>query len=392
MLRISRRILFLLVIPLIAATAVQAEVPADSLRVEQPDSASSSHGFLSSVIAYFANANKKAPGRTPDFSFIGGPHYSSDTGFGIGLMAAGIYSTSPSDPGVLPSNISVFADATTGRFFKVGVGGTHIYHRGDRRVSYEVSFQSFTTYFWGIGYDAGHRPDNKSKYQLLDVDVTADHLWRLSGPFFAGPLAEISYIRAKHIKVLRTWQGVPRHTLSAGVGLRLQFDTRDNLTAPRRGWLGRIDQTVYPRFIGNGRRSFGSTEVSVAHYASVWEGGVIASRLHGCFTYGRTPWGMMPTVGGRSVMRGYYEGQYRDKCETDIIVELRQKVAGRSGVAVWGALGAVYPDFSGFRGRYFLPNCGVGYRWEFKKDTNVRLDVGIGKGCWGLEFNINEAF
>lgn len=392
MLRISRRILSLLVFPLIAATAFCAEIPESDYAEQKPDTAYVKRNFINSVINYFANANKKRPGSRPDFSIIGGPHYSSDTGLGIGLMAAGIYSTSPADTTVLPSNVSIFADATTGRFFKVGVGGTHIYHSGNRRVGYELSFKSFTTYFWGIGYDAGHYPDNKSKYQLLDIDMTVDHLWRLTGPFFAGPLAEISYIRASHIKLQRTWEGIPRHTLSAGVGLRLQFDTRDNLTAPRHGWLGRITQMVYPRFTGNGRRSFGSTEVSLAHYASVWDGGVIASRIHGCFTYGRTPWGMMPTVGGRSVMRGYYEGQYRDKCETDVIIELRQKVSGRSGVAVWGALGAVYPDFSRFHGRFLLPNCGMGYRWEFKKDTNVRLDVGIGKGCWGLEFNINEAF
>ena len=36
---------------------------------------------------------------------------------------------------------------------------------------------------------------------------------------------------------------------------------------------------------------------------------------------------------------------------------------------------------------------GVGYRWEFKKNVNVRLDYGFGKsGQSGFLFNINEAF
>ena len=40
-----------------------------------------------------------------------------------------------------------------------------------------------------------------------------------------------------------------------------------------------------------------------------------------------------------------------------------------------------------------LPNAGIGYRWEFKKDVNVRLDYGFGKGGQsGFIFNINEAF
>ncbi len=34
-----------------------------------------------------------------------------------------------------------------------------------------------------------------------------------------------------------------------------------------------------------------------------------------------------------------------------------------------------------------------GYRWEFKKNVNVRLDYGFGKsGQSGFLFNINEAF
>ena len=45
------------------------------------------------------------------------------------------------------------------------------------------------------------------------------------------------------------------------------------------------------------------------------------------------------------------------------------------------------------RASHVLPNFGIGYRWEFKKDVNVRLDYGFGKGGQsGFIFNINEAF
>ena len=188
------------------------------------------------------------------------------------------------------------------------------------------------------------------------------------------------------------WGEMPRAFVALGTGVKLQFDTRDNYTAPRTGWMGELIQRVYPRFLGNSSHSFASTEFSLNKYTPLWRGSVLAARIHGMFTYGRTPWGMMPTVGGNSMLRGYYEGQYRDKCESDVTLELRQHVWGRSGVAVWGGLGAVYPNFSKFHKRDLLPNFGVGYRWEFKKLTNVRVDVGFGKGCWGVVLNINEAF
>ena len=39
-----------------------------------------------------------------------------------------------------------------------------------------------------------------------------------------------------------------------------------------------------------------------------------------------------------------------------------------------------------------LPNGGIGYRWEFKKGINVRLDYGLSKNGGGFIFSLNEAF
>ena len=107
---------------------------------------------------------------------------------------------------------------------------------------------------------------------------------------------------------------------------------------------------------------------------------------------GDTPWGLMATLGSSYSMRGYYEGRYRDKCAMDAQIELRQHVWKRNGVAVWAGAGTIFPEFSAFTPKHILPNYGFGYRWEFKKRVNVRLDLGFGKHQTGFIFNINEAF
>ena len=90
-------------------------------------------------------------------------------------------------------------------------------------------------------------------------------------------------------------------------------------------------------------------------------------------------------------MRGYYEGRYRDKHCLAAQVELRQHVWRRNGIVVWIGAGNVFHNSSTFN--HILPNYGIGYRWEFKKRVNVRLDFGMGKsGQSGFTFNINEAF
>lgn len=91
-------------------------------------------------------------------------------------------------------------------------------------------------------------------------------------------------------------------------------------------------------------------------------------------------------------MRGYYEGQYRDKFEADATVELRQHVWRRNGVALWGGVAAIAPGPGDVMMRRLLPCGGIGYRWEFKQHCNVRIDFGLGRGTNSFVFSINEAF
>ena len=59
---------------------------------------------------------------------------------------------------------------------------------------------------------------------------------------------------------------------------------------------------------------------------------------------------------------------------------------------VWGGVGEVFPRLNAINIHDLLPNYGVGLRWEFKKNVNVRFDMGFGKNQSSFVFNINEAF
>ncbi|MGM9859402.1 MAG: hypothetical protein ACI31C_01470, partial [Muribaculaceae bacterium] len=93
---------------------------------------------------------------------------------------------------------------------------------------------------------------------------------------------------------------------------------------------------------------------------------------------------------------GYFEGRYRAKNEIDICVELRQHVWRRNGIVVWGGVASLFNRFVSknyeTNNSGWLPNWGVGYRWQFKQRMNVRVDFGFGKGQSGIIFNLNEAF
>ena len=66
--------------------------------------------WVNRFLDYFNDANKNKKHKKFDFSVIGGPHYSTDTELGLGLVAAGLYRTCQTDTLLPPSNVSLYGD------------------------------------------------------------------------------------------------------------------------------------------------------------------------------------------------------------------------------------------------------------------------------------------
>lgn len=376
----------------IAISALGQEQHAHGLKVSSDTTATKARGSVfDRIIEYFESTNKPPNYDRLDISFVGGPHYSSDTKLGLGLIAAGAYRSNPKDSLVPPSNLSIVGDVSTVGFWLLGISGTHVFPSDKHRLGYNMYFYSFPTYFWGIGYSSGANDANKTKYDDFRITSSVDFTWRLARGLYLGPIAEFNYVHASDVDRPALWRGEPLTVRSYGGGFTLKYDIRDHLTNAYKGILVQVDQRFFPRSLGNGDWGYSSTQIGVNGYKTLVPGSVLAIRFHTLFTYGHTPWGMLATVGGRT-LRGYYEGRYRDKCEADLTIELRQHIAGRSGIAIWAGLGEVFRNFGALRWGTLLPNGGIGYRWEFKKRTNVRLDLGFGRGECSFIFNVNEAF
>lgn len=382
----SKRIVVILSFFAIICNAAYAE-SADSVSIERHKN----HNIFAKVINYFSEANKPKPDKKFDFSVIGGPHYSSDSKFGLGVMGAGLYHSSQSDTLTPVSQISVYADATTAGHFKVGVCGTHIFPGDRRRLTYDVNFSRIATRFWGIGFEECSNNDNETKFKYLNSQIRVDYRFRFGKHLYAGPLVAFDYINGSDFGRPELWHGESARTFNFGVGGLFEYDSRDFLTNAFQGTYVRVEQQFNPRFIGN-KYAFSGTVVHASHYNPLWKGAIFAVAVDGHFTYGNTPWGLLNTFGGQSDMRGYFQGRYRDKCTMVACVELRQHVWRRNGFVVWGGAGTIFSRFSEINWHRIMPNYGIGYRWEFKKRVNVRLDYGIGRGCSSFIFSINEAF
>lgn len=379
---ISRFIILLTLLCISVSRVAATEQPADSI-AKKPN-------LVSRIIKYFADSNKEHPEKTIDFTFVGGPSYSASTSVQLAVMAAGLYRTQR-DSLTPESNVSIFAQGSLTGFYRVGLFGNHFFPGDKFRINYHADFAHFPLKFWGIGYDMESQKCNESNYTELQSVLWGEFLWRLPEHMFLGPSVNFNYGKATKVERPDLWNGEDMRVLNYGVGVIFSYDTRDYPTNASRGWNVTFKQKFFPRFIGNDY-AFSSTELTVGWYRQFWKSGIMAFQFHGYSTYGDTPWSMLPTLNESKAIRGYYEGRYRDKNEADFVVELRQHLWRRSGIVVWGGVGTVFDSLRQVTARRLLPSYGVGYRWEFKKRVNVRIDFGMGKGSSAFAFGLHETF
>ncbi len=324
--------------------------------------------------------------------FFFGPHYSSDAKLGLGVVAAGSYYLDNPDSGLQPSNISLYTDITTKGYFMAGIGGNNIFPKDRYRINYDVYFYSYPAYYWGIGYDNASKEENKTKFKWHQTHVQAEVLIRLVHRIYVGTSLITDYVSGKDFETDKLADIGQRHSIfNFAPGIMLVWDTRDIMTNAYKGVYFKIHNNYYSGLWGN-KYIFMKTDIVLDVFRKVWRDCILALDFHHQANSGNVPWTLMAMAGGSYRMRGYYEGRYRDRNIVEMQMELRQKIYRRHGVCMWIGGGNVYENVDSFRWKNTLPNFGLGYRFEIKKRTNLRLDYGFGKGQTAFIFQINEAF
>lgn len=373
--------------------------PADTALMQVPDSLAAAsndtvkrRSIFRKLIDYFDDSNEdQTKHKKIDFSWIVGPSYSGVTKFTLGLLASGLYRIDRSDTITPPSNVTVFGTLSTSGFYMLGVSGLNIIDHDRHRVSYETYFNSMPKAFWGIGYDMGRDSTATSMVQK-SYQIDAEYQYNILPNTYIGAAVSFSYMNAHKLKRPDYLLGQSAKYTNTGVGVSLQYDSRDFIQNPYKGVYVNLKQMVFPAFMSSSE-TFWRTTFTADYYQRVWKGGILAFDFYMEYNSGKeVPWCMMAQAGGGYRLRGYYRGRYRDKAMIETQLELRQKIYRRNGIAVWVGTGNVFPKFSQFEWKRTLPDYGIGYRWEFKHRVNIRIDYGRGKHGGFITFNVNEAF
>jgi len=102
----------------------------------------------------------------------------------------------------------------------------------------------------------------------------------------------------------------------------------------------------------------------------------------------------MPALGGQRIMRGYYQGRYRDEVLAAVQTEYRGHIRGRLGFVAFAAVGDVGTRLVDVKIKDLKTSLGGGIRFKFNQaeNVNLRADIGFGRGTSGVYFGLEEAF
>ncbi len=340
-----------------------------------------------------------------DMSWVAGPTYADDGGFGIGGTASGLFRLNRTDSLLTPSNVSITANATLDQFYSLYLK-SNIYF--DRKNSIEIyaDIQSRNRYFWGIDYhqcEANYGKEQRFRY--FSSNIYAKYLYRLPKHFQIGSILQYNMRNVMHIDYLHDslhsdyLQGQDDHYGHIALGAVAQYDTRDHIITPTCGIYVMLQQMLHRRLIGHGPDFAWNTIFNFRAFQPLWKGGVFAYDFYAnCFDRS-VPWPIRQEIAADYArMRGYYIGRFFDNNQMNTTLELRQKIWKRIGMTAWYGCGNFFNNWDDYEWKRWskLPSFGMGLRFEFKKNTNIRLDFGNSKDgptySTAFVFDMGEAF
>jgi outer membrane protein assembly factor BamA len=268
-------------------------------------------------------------------------------------------------------------------------------------------------HYWGVGYDEATnttKGSDTTAYDRFWWQINPKVLWQFREDLFAGVNLDFNQTKASDMSAGVAndpyIQAQGTDNFNAGAGLIFMHDSRDVPVNAYSGWLLSGSATFYGSYLGS-HNTYQIFEIDYRQYQQIVRpGSTLAWKVYSRTGSGDVPWPEMTQVGNPFNLRGYYWGHYRNVVGNYVLLEYRYKFMtnkqnrlrpyegrkeSRHGFVVWVGLGTIGSDWNVQWGNW-MPNAGVGYRFEVQTRMNARIDFGVGKETYGIYFNFNEAF
>ncbi len=274
----------------------------------------------------------------------------------------------------------------------------------------EFNLRQMPDNYFGIGYEDGNtveRSDSTTSYYKNYWSFNQKILFKVVGHLYAGGVVHLHKTRASGLNAIMLKDPdilqYGTNIYNVGLGLCVEYDSRDFPQNAYRGGYASASIVSYGKWLGSDVNYY-LADIDVRRYFPLGRvGKTIAFQAKADCVFGddAIPWSSMPVIGGNVGLRGYTLGRFRDKSLIQTIIEYRsmfkKRVAASSdlqlsrwGYVLWLGAGSVAGSPSAFK--HWLPNGGLGLRFEVSRRMNLRFDFGFARKEQNGYITFSESF
>ena len=271
----------------------------------------------------------------------------------------------------------------------------HAVYWRESRLTGMMGYNKFPNIFYGTGPDS--KVDDAENYTDEGGRLFLNLQKEFIDDFFAG----VVYNFQSHAVVAREADGqfapgdlpgTAEPYMVSGLGLSVDYDTRDNVNYTTKGSFLQFKYIYYAGFLGSDF-DHGWYDLDFRHFLQIGTDGVLCFQGTWSQVTSGAPILAYPVL-GNDRLRGF-AARYWDKNALTIQAEYRQMIWGGFGAALFAGAGNVAPEMSAFSISGMKIGGGFGLRYMALPDAklNLRIDVGIGSdNNSSVTFIAGEAF
>jgi len=190
--------------------------------------------------------------------------------------------------------------------------------------------------------------------------------------------------------------GISKQPAYVHADVSILADSRDHPGHPTSGGLYRATAAVYADQNG-GAYTFRRYEVEGAQFVPIatakWILGLHAWGVFSNTSNGSTvPFYLMPAIGGKNTLRGFYSYRFHDNDMAITNVESRWALLTHMDVALFGDVGRVAHTLSDLAFHDTHKSYGAGVRFHNATSTLLRIDAGRSPEGWRVYFVMTDPF
>lgn len=297
-------------------------------------------------------------------------NYAPETGWEFGAAAQGYFRLPDRQR---TSIVQLDGAYSLRRQWYVNAQGT-LYFGG--KTPWQLRFQGGYRHYPDTYYERGNGADNLRKtgtaYTSLRGYAHLMTLFELPRQWAIGPLFD--FVQERNDAPTPTPE-----MLMWGLGIALQYDSRDILYYPHSGLFFRFAATHYDAALGSTAR-LTYLQADLRHFVPIYGDFVFAWQFRADYAIApdgaaAVPFRMLPTLGGQDLLRGLPRNMYRDNTMFALQAEVRMPIWNFLRACVFAGIGDVY---NSAHWQWATPKVGYGLGLRVginRAKVNIRFDI-----------------